>query len=52
MRLCSLLALVACLCLVGTSGCLPPKAPVYGFVYMDVKSRGRNSVLCRGKMGR
>ena len=37
MRLNSLLALAACLCLVCTSGCLPPKAPVYGFVYMDVK---------------
>ena len=38
MRLYSLLALIACLCLVCTSGCLPPKAPVYGFVYMDVKA--------------
>ena len=38
MRLYSLLALVACLCLVGTSGCMPPKAPVYGFVYMDIKA--------------
>ena len=37
MRLCSLLTLAACLCLVCSSGCMPPKAPVYGFVYMDVK---------------
>jgi len=32
-----LLALVACLFLVFASGCLPPKSPVYGLVYMDVK---------------
>ena len=32
-----LLAIAACLCLVCASGCVPPKAPVYGFVYMDVK---------------
>lgn len=32
-----LLVLAACLCLVCPSGCLPPKAPVYGIAYMDVK---------------
>lgn len=37
MKFYSLLALVACLCLVCTAGCLPPRAPVHGFVYMDVK---------------
>ena len=38
MRIHSLLALAACLCLVCASGCIPPKAPVYGFAYMDVKA--------------
>ena len=32
-----ILALATCLCLVCSLGCLPPKAPVYGLAYMDVK---------------
>lgn len=53
MKLCSLTALVACLCLVCAAGCLPPKAPVQGFAYMDVKSPEEATPNLLGKkMGR
>ncbi len=48
-----LLAFVACLCLALTWGCLPSKAPVYGFVYMDVKGPEQATPnLLGNKMGK
>lgn len=43
------LALIACLCLVCTAGCLPPKAPVYGLVYMNVKGPEQTTPNLLGK---
>lgn len=37
-KYCAVFAALGCMLFVCTMGCLPPKSPVYGFVYMDVKA--------------